>query len=59
MYIKRNCVKILEIAKREVPVYIGCEDPLVEPLLDLPGRPFHGWDGLGDCEKYNDLKGYT
>ena len=58
--VKINIAKVLEIAKREVPIYTGCETPLVKPLFKNDGIiPFHGWDGLGDAVDYKDMKGYT
>lgn len=40
-----NVLTILEIMNRDVPVYAGCDRPLVQPWEDA--AEFHGNDGLG------------
>lgn len=40
-----NVLTILEVLNREVPVYAGCDRPLVQPWEDA--AEFHGSDGLG------------
>lgn len=41
-----NALKILEVVRKDIPVYAGCEDALVIPT---PKRAIsHGVDGLGD-----------
>jgi len=42
----RNALQITELAKRRIPVYAGCWQPLVRDALR--GR-FHGEQGLGGC----------
>ena len=42
-----NALKILDVAEKDIPVYRGCDRPLIS-------RPeyatyVHGFDGLGDC----------
>ncbi len=51
-----NSARILEIAKREVPVYPGCLEPMIHPTKS---DGFHGKDGLGDSEYYRKMKGFT
>ncbi len=41
-----NVLTILEVMQRDVPVYAGCDRPLVQPWEDA--TDFHGSDGLGD-----------
>ena len=41
-----NACTILDILERDVPVYAGCDRPLVGPMVDA--SDFHGQDGLGD-----------
>jgi purine nucleosidase len=41
-----NACTILDILKQDVPVYAGCDRPLVGPVLDA--SHFHGEDGLAD-----------
>ena len=41
-----NVLTILEIMQRDVPVFAGCDRPLVQPWEDA--AEFHGGDGLGD-----------
>lgn len=42
-----NVLKVLDVAKKDVPVYRGCEKPLIaEPIH---ASYVHGQDGLGDC----------
>lgn len=40
-----NVLTILEVMNRAVPVYAGCDRPLVQPWEDA--AEFHGKDGLG------------
>ena len=42
-----NALKILEVAEKDIPVYRGCE----RPLINAPqyAAYVHGDDGLGDC----------
>src|SRR5919109_3338558 len=42
-----NALKILDVAKKDVPVYRGCD----RPLINRPKNAdfVHGADGLGDC----------
>ena len=42
-----NALKILDVAKKDVPVYRGCD----RPLINRPENAafVHGADGLGDC----------
>ena len=42
-----NALKILDAAGCEVPVYRGCDRPLVNPPVHAAF--VHGLDGLGDC----------
>jgi purine nucleosidase len=42
-----NALKILDAAGRDVPVYRGCDRPLIS--RELPAVHVHGQDGLGDC----------
>ncbi|MCK7594548.1 nucleoside hydrolase [Pseudomarimonas salicorniae] len=43
----RNALKLLEVAGvRQVPVYAGCDRPLLHPALDAAF--VHGHDGFGD-----------
>ena len=41
-----NVCIILDVLEQNVPVYAGCEGPLVGPVIDA--GYFHGADGLGD-----------
>ena len=41
-----NACTILDVLGRDVPVYAGCERPLVGPVVDA--GHVHGGDGLGD-----------
>ena len=43
-----NALKILDIAEKDIPVYRGCEFPLINRLEDA--SYVHGVDGLGDCD---------
>ena len=42
-----NALKILDVAEKDIPVYRGCE----RPLINMPhyAAYVHGDDGLGDC----------
>lgn len=42
-----NALKILDVAQKDIPVYRGCE----RPLINAPqyAAYVHGEDGLGDC----------
>ena len=42
-----NALKILDVAKKDIPVFAGC----VAPLINSPFHAsyVHGTDGLGDC----------
>ena len=51
-----NSARILEIARREIPVYPGCLEAMIRPP---PEEDFHGKDGLGDSEYYQQMEGYT
>ena len=42
-----NALKILDVAGREIPVYRGCDRPLINPPVHA--AYVHGEDGLGDC----------
>jgi len=42
-----NALKILDAAGKEVPVYRGCDRPLINRALSA--AHVHGEDGLGDC----------
>lgn len=42
-----NALKILDAAGRDVPVYRGCDRPLITRLVHA--AHVHGEDGLGDC----------
>lgn len=42
-----NALQVVEECGREVPVYIGCEKPLVRDLVTADN--VHGKDGMGDC----------
>ena len=42
----RNALKLLEVARRDVPVFPGCAGPLVHPAADA--GYVHGQDGFGD-----------
>src|SRR5687767_6054953 len=42
-----NALKILDIAEKDVPVYRGCERPLINHPTSADF--VHGVDGLGDC----------
>ena len=42
-----NALKILDAAGKDVPVYRGCDRPLVNRALSA--AHVHGEDGLGDC----------
>lgn len=46
-YTTANALKILDVAGRDVPVYRGCD----RPLINRPASAayVHGVDGLGDC----------
>jgi len=41
-----NANILLDLAGRDVPVYAGCEGPLVGPAVEA--SHYHGADGLGD-----------
>ena len=41
-----NTLRVLEVAGAQVPVAVGCDQPLVEPKADA--RWVHGDDGLGN-----------
>ena len=41
-----NALKILDAAGRDVPVYRGCDRPLISRAC---AAHVHGEDGLGDC----------
>ena len=49
-----NVLTILEILRRDIPVYAGCDRPLVQPWEDA--AEFHGSDGLGG---YSDRPALT
>ena len=49
-----NVLTILEVMNRDVPVYAGCDRPLVQPWEDA--AEFHGSDGLGG---YHDRPALT
>lgn len=52
----RNACILREIAGREdVPVYAGCERPMVHPPIDA--GHFHGQTGLGDLPIFEPKKG--
>jgi len=53
----KNVTKILEVVDRKIPVYVGAQKPLVEPRPEKDD--YYGLDGLGDSEKYYELKGYS
>ena len=42
-----NALKILDVAEKDIPVYRGCD----RPLINIPeyATYVHGTDGLGDC----------
>ena len=42
-----NALKILDVAEKDIPVYRGCD----RPLINMPeyAAYVHGADGLGDC----------
>jgi len=43
-----NALRILNYADvRDIPVYAGCEKPMMRPLYRLTGAVIHGEDGLG------------
>ena len=42
-----NVLKVLDVARQDVPVYPGCAKPLVSPPMHA--SYVHGEDGLGDC----------
>ena len=42
----RNALLVTELAGRDVPVFAGCDRPLLRPAADA--NWFHGRDGLGD-----------
>ena len=42
-----NALKILDAADEDVPVYRGCDRPLIQRPENA--APVHGIDGLGDC----------
>ena len=42
-----NALKILDAAGQDVPVYPGCDRPLINPPVHADF--VHGQDGLGDC----------
>jgi purine nucleosidase len=42
-----NALKILDVAGRDVPVYRGCDRPLIS--RSASADYVHGTDGLGDC----------
>lgn len=42
----RNALSLLEVAQREVPVFAGCDRPLLHPAADAAF--VHGNDGFGD-----------
>lgn len=42
-----NALKILDAAGKDVPVYRGCDRPLIN--RPAPAAYVHGHDGLGDC----------
>ncbi len=42
-----NALKILDAAGKDIPVYRGCDRPLVNRCLEA--THVHGEDGLGDC----------
>ncbi len=43
----RNALTLVEQIKQDIPVFEGCDGPLVMFQEDAAG--FHGADGLGDC----------
>ena len=51
-----NVSKVLQLAKRDVPIFEGCNKPLIDDLM----RPtVHGKDGLGEAEIAKRVKGST
>jgi purine nucleosidase len=42
-----NALKILDVAGKDIPVYRGCDRPLIS--RELSAAYVHGEDGLGDC----------
>jgi purine nucleosidase len=51
-----NVTKILEVADKRIPIYIGASRPLID---DRPERDdYYGNDGLGDCAEEIKLAGY-
>ncbi|MFT3785174.1 MAG: nucleoside hydrolase [Tepidisphaeraceae bacterium] len=42
----RNAAYVVELCYADVPIYAGCDRPLVRPAIDA--NWFHGRDGLGD-----------
>lgn len=42
-----NVLKVLDVVDKDIPVYRGCEKPLVYPAYHA--SYVHGEDGLGDC----------
>jgi purine nucleosidase len=54
----KNTLICLEMANKEIDVYVGCEEPLVNEVLFVEHR-FHGADGLGEVAEFKELKGFT
>lgn len=42
-----NALKILDVAKKNIPVFAGCNTPLIS--TQVHAESVHGTDGLGDC----------
>jgi purine nucleosidase len=45
----RNILSTLAVLDADVPVHMGCDRPLVQPLIDA--RHVHGEDGLGNAPR--------
>lgn len=46
----QNVAKVLYVSKKKVPIYRGCERPIVNPLKTI--CDIHGSDGFGNAVEY-------
>ena len=52
-----NVAKVLQACNREVPIYKGCESPLLQQIP--PSLIIHGGDGMGDTDFAKTIPGFT
>ena len=52
-----NVAKILQLCNKEIDIYPGCRQPLIEKVLTEVAN-IHGKDGMGDSEIAQTIKGF-